>query len=504
MYTNRICTVNSYQEKNKESKTIDLTIGIFFDGTCNNKYNIDWGAKKKVIDDSYSGTYTNVVLLWEAYKLNNINIEKIYIEGPGTYSPKSLDEKSSKDEIIIADNERRVSSQEEDSSRGSGFGSGDTGVHAKISRACSLIRTKIIGLYNKQKKPVKTLTIDVFGFSRGAASARCFVSNLLVFLDSYNAEYNICLRDHLKGSSIMKSSYFKKTIYDDMLKNIEIKVRFMGLFDTVSSYDRYISTSPNFKDDVHSLQLRIPFFLPTVKKVIHLVAADEYRENFALTDITSASKKGKEIILPGAHSDIGGGYKYQEVENIYMSDPIFNKSGKHKTGHRECRGYMSLQELIDENWLPLTWATPTYSWDRYGRIHSSHNSTRVVYNTYAKIPLYIMFSQAQKNSLEFNIEHIKTITFIDNKETSLINLRNMIIEKVAKRESLYSMIYTKNKKTGHIIRKYIKFTGSMNEKFLIDSVRFRFIHLSAHNERTWLFLRPHKATINNIREIISG
>jgi len=278
----------------------------------------------------------------------------------------------------------------------------------------------------------------------------------------------------------------------------------MGLFDTVSSYDRYISTSPNFKDDVHSLQLRIPFFYPTVKKVIHLVAADEYRENFALTDITSASKKGKEIILPGAHSDIGGGYKYQEVENIYMSDPIFNKSGKHKTGHRECRGYMSLQELIDENWLPLTWVTPTYSWDRYGWIHSSHNSTRVVYNTYAKIPLYIMFSQAQKNSLEFNIEHIKTITFIDNKETSLINLRNMIIEKVAKKESLYSMIYTKNKKTGHVIRKYIKFTGSMNEKFLIDSVRFRFIHLSAHNERTWLFLRPHKATINNIREIISG
>ena len=40
---------------------IDLTIGVFFDGTCNNKYNNDSGKNKS---GSYGGTWTNVASLW--------------------------------------------------------------------------------------------------------------------------------------------------------------------------------------------------------------------------------------------------------------------------------------------------------------------------------------------------------------------------------------------------------------------------------------------------------
>ena len=46
------------------------------------------------------------------------------------------------------------------------------------------------------------------------------------------------------------------------------------------------------------------------QKVMHLAAANEYRENFSLTDITSSLQAGVgyELVLPGVHSNIGGSY----------------------------------------------------------------------------------------------------------------------------------------------------------------------------------------------------
>ena len=53
---------------NKKTQTpkdkIDLTIGVFFDGTCNNKYNSDSGKNKS---GSYEGSGYNVASLWLNY-----------------------------------------------------------------------------------------------------------------------------------------------------------------------------------------------------------------------------------------------------------------------------------------------------------------------------------------------------------------------------------------------------------------------------------------------------
>ena len=72
----------------KEKRKISITMGVFFDGTKNNKYNIDHWEN---IDDSYQGSYTNVASLWDMYEtsLKNPNrlIDKVYIKGPGTASP---------------------------------------------------------------------------------------------------------------------------------------------------------------------------------------------------------------------------------------------------------------------------------------------------------------------------------------------------------------------------------------------------------------------------------
>lgn len=46
-YSNRVCTVDTYEEEKNESKTIDITIGVFFDGTGNNKYNVYFNQRAK-------------------------------------------------------------------------------------------------------------------------------------------------------------------------------------------------------------------------------------------------------------------------------------------------------------------------------------------------------------------------------------------------------------------------------------------------------------------------
>jgi hypothetical protein len=53
--------------------------------------------------------------------------------------------------------------------------------------------------------------------------------------------------------------------------------------------------------------------------VLHLVAADEHRRNFALNSVLPDWPK--EIILPGSHSDIGGGYPPQSVEMVSLTRP---------------------------------------------------------------------------------------------------------------------------------------------------------------------------------------
>ncbi len=105
--------------------------------------------------------------------------------------------------------------------------------------------------------------VDVFGFSRGAAQAREFVYRV-------HGEYP------------------------------DLKIRFLGIFDTVLS-------TPN-PGDYH---LKIP---DAVQTVIHPVALGERRSFFPLSSIRTGPNARItqpdwwEFGLPGAHSDVGGGY----------------------------------------------------------------------------------------------------------------------------------------------------------------------------------------------------
>lgn len=79
----------------------------------------------------------------------------------------------------------------------------------------------------------------------------------------------------------------------------KVEVLAVGLFETVSSHGAV------YWNDVSDLKLDS---ISQAAAVLQIAAAEEYRKNFSLTNIHSAAGNGRQIYLPGAHSDIGGGY----------------------------------------------------------------------------------------------------------------------------------------------------------------------------------------------------
>ncbi|MCC8145502.1 MAG: DUF2235 domain-containing protein [Parabacteroides sp.] len=464
-YANRECENDLPEEtvNNRSNDTIDLTIGVFFDGTKNNKYNIDYTHKGgKEIDDSYRSSYTNVATMWNGYDSKNPPlIAKVYVEGIGTVSPIGNNSSKSKDEEGLTSSQKK-----DDTIQGSGFGYGSNGINAKIERGCKLIAAKVNQLLmQKECKPatIRTLFIDVFGFSRGAAAARSFASRLIKNVGSINEKKKVCLKAHLTHPK---------------LANVKFEVRFMGLFDTVSSYNNGFSLSPDFSNDVEELALTIP---KEVKQVVQLAAADEYRKNFALTNIQSAGSSGMEIVLPGAHSDIGGGYPPNEAENIYMN-------GVHSTGHRRCRGYKSLKELYDENWLPSNWFVDRPVFMADGSVKSTTPQNRGVQNDYARIPLQVMYDHATEKGVVFQSQILKDLCEINPIYTDLIKLKSRIVELSKSGKGLYQ-----------IQARGFKGIGSKEDQELVNKIRARFIHLSAFKSGG-----IHSATNDNQRTIYPG
>ncbi|MFW1645285.1 phospholipase effector Tle1 domain-containing protein [Acinetobacter guillouiae] len=161
---NKALPLKTAQTNKPENSSITVVVkpvvvNVFFDGTKNNLYNIDNKAKyaKQIAKDkdayeSYTNAYSNVAHLFsQRYGESKDNIW-IYIQGMG----------STKDE--------------EDSKAGFAYGSGDTGVKTRAESAFAEIKKAYDKLNGKESAPKPTsIVINVFGFSRGAATARHFV-----------------------------------------------------------------------------------------------------------------------------------------------------------------------------------------------------------------------------------------------------------------------------------------------------------------------------------------
>ena len=95
-----------------------------------------------------------------------------------------------------------------------------------------------------------------------------------------------------------------------------IDMGFIGLFDTVPS----VAGVTNMGNIQSAIAPGIKLHMPRqyFPHVVHLVARDEHRANFALSRV---KPDHLEISLPGAHSDIGGGY-LKEAEECVLVSPM--------------------------------------------------------------------------------------------------------------------------------------------------------------------------------------
>jgi hypothetical protein len=266
------------EKKEKQPKKIRIT--LFFDGTLNNRTNIEAREdnSQHYLDNtepssSYENGRTNVAIM-ETHMTTDIPagydyFESVYTPGQGTFD------------------------LEGDSLWGYAMGAGESGVKGRaklgIQQALSVVSGIDSGSFDPNKHFIEKLTLDVFGFSRGAATARYAIYLLL------KDKNNFCVR-------------LKKLGFD--IEEEAVEVGFAGLYDTVLSY----MASQKFKSSRNKLEQTAHKY---ANKVVHLASADEHRKDFPLHDIScSKSKGGEEYYLPGVHSDVGGSYNKADENKV--------------------------------------------------------------------------------------------------------------------------------------------------------------------------------------------
>ena len=369
----------SYKEEN--NGVLSMEFGLFFDGTANNLYNTDarkYMTYKKIekgklskrakeelerIERDYpqqEGGFIKYILPQQMPTLSP-NMEST--EAPHKYTLDQLSKgyksygagnvsygndhtnvarmylnANRKDYAIYIEGVGTKDLKDDNSSRGISYADGETGILEKVKKGSEELVKKIKDQYDKKRKKGKkgdeiqklSLTLDVFGFSRGAAAARHFL-----FQVSHNKHLNMetqAARNNFLDNMIevpeseLVIAMKKEKILAPFAKNITINIRFVGLYDTVASFNPYSwsfatnrimvdTLSTKYEKYIHLLRLND---IGKPRLVVHFTALDDIRKYFSLTRL--APFLGIEKNLPGAHSDVGGSYEcdVETVEKVLL------------------------------------------------------------------------------------------------------------------------------------------------------------------------------------------
>ncbi|AQM21257.1 phospholipase effector Tle1 domain-containing protein [Vibrio anguillarum] len=354
-----LLTDKSYVLKVIGFNFITLRVGMFFDGTANNSYSAQWGKtqlenyyqtwkmKYKVDCDiisrktgrlkndipathlssecfdypkkdnffislfkndegevetvagSATNELTNVQKLFELYSqdkyLSDLNVftHAEYVTGIGTGNSKNIE-------------------PADESTFGQGLGIGQYGVTAKVTTGVKqlsdnmhMVVSQIFAQLGDDVDGINKIQFDVFGFSRGAAAARHFIN---VVLDGEQSEFAQAFSEACQKSGVPLAYGFDWDEADEAKANCEIT--FAGLFDTVASVVDLLSF--DFSTHHDNGDVRLWLDPQRVRRAVHLTAdpSIECRYNFSLNHLNSVDSAAHfhEFVLPGAHSDIGGGY----------------------------------------------------------------------------------------------------------------------------------------------------------------------------------------------------
>lgn len=323
-----------------------LHISLFFDGTGNNLNNDLYFSDPKhptniarlfraTIGNGTVGGVSSAAGLLDSDSGLKGSYYKYYIPGVGTPFPEinDLDYSSSglafakmgEDRInwallrIIDALKRSLAAKNDDSSKLSDSATraaieamatswasfGLTGSHNRYETFTDELKKlkPLLGPALQQPSPTQPkllgIKLYVYGFSRGAAAARAFVNWLSELLPVPTG----------------KDEKPEQCLMIDELK-IPVSVEFLGLLDTVASVG-VAHVAPvaeghmSWADDTQELPDEETYG-GLIKSCVHLVSSHEQRLCFPLDSIRRANGKypanSKEIVYPGMHSDIGGGY----------------------------------------------------------------------------------------------------------------------------------------------------------------------------------------------------
>jgi uncharacterized protein (DUF2235 family) len=222
---------------------------FFFDGTGNNR-----------IEDNPKQKLSNIARLYEGHSEDTLLVRRWYYAGVGTplnASDPGWWEKLRDSEAL-----------------GSGAGLGSD---VRLATAEGDLHKAL--LFNHK---VSRIDLAVFGFSRGATLARAFVNQLLKKCEMKDGMPHWPCETALDG------------------KSAPLHFRFLGLFDTVESVGL---PTHNLNGD---MLMNVP---DQVQRCFHIAAGHELRACFPLTPVRNGGESCEQLVWPGVHSDIGGGYR---------------------------------------------------------------------------------------------------------------------------------------------------------------------------------------------------
>ncbi len=370
-----------YEELTPED-AVNVTVGVFFDGTQNNRKNTAARIEheKAVSDPTRNDTIADRYIFEEgsSYENDYSNVSR----GEPHYEKK--DEEQHKQLSVYIEGIGTENYGEDSWFPGVALGQGETGVPAKVKKGCEDVAKEIHkslkdgGIFN-----IHTLTVDTFGFSRGAAASRNFVHEITKRKDQ--------IKSVIPGGRYSPPTIIRYEVNFGPLgeflkeKGIEVKtliVRYVGLYDTVASYGL------THGSDTQELHLNS---ISKAQHVFHIGADDEHRANFRRTDIKSAGSRGKEVLFPGVHSDIGGGYLETESETAKV---VFKS-------HFLYKGRAERQYLIDQGWYHPD-ELVLDDWN--GHLKATRES---ISNRYSFIPLHCMSEYGKNKNVDFKISKIR-------------------------------------------------------------------------------------------------
>ncbi len=326
------------EEEVELEQLITLRLGVFFDGTGNNQANSEtvagcmaqdvgleneaeeiqkfcaefgYGIDGSAPENSFGNDTSNVARLYDLYKdqagerIDSAADEAsiaVYIEGIGTVSGGDDD----------------LWSQ--------ATGRGKNGVLARVEQSAQSVVERLLRFNrNNPEVTIRHLEIDIFGFSRGAAAARHFAHDMRKGVESLLAKA-------LPASDSIFFEGFAWRVQHD------VHLNFIGLFDTVPAIvtPLMLDFSPG-NDRNGGLNLGLP--TGAARKVVQLVARDEHRLNFALI------RTENDIVLPGSHSDIGGGYRPRMRERLLVAKPASSRERKTTPNEQSLAFSQSIQSV---------------------------------------------------------------------------------------------------------------------------------------------------------------